>query len=228
MFFIRRGLGEPLHDANANTWPVSPDLTNYINLARDRVCLDTYATRVLPIITLNPFQERFSYPYVQQAVLTLPWLFNGSSNANPPPSRGIATVLGINAIQSSAYQPPLVRMPWTKFNARYRTGGPSNPGAFPEAFSAYGDNLNFYIATVVGTAIPAEIDCLYLPNPLVSLSDQENAISDPLTELVPLMAARWAMYYMDEQDTAAIFLGHYKVEKDAIMAALPAFDGFSE
>jgi hypothetical protein len=207
-----------LHDANAQIWPVSPDLVYYINLGRDRVALDTLATRILPIIALNANQERYVYSTVQTAALTL----------NPPPmSRAIATIYGINCIQSSAYQPPLKRRAWTEFNAEYRTGGPLQPGAFPDAWSQFGDNQTFYIAAVPGTPLTAEIDCTYLPINLVNTTDIETAIADPLSELVPLMAARWAMYYQDDFAAAEKFLAHYKMEKDEITAALPHFSGFN-
>ncbi|HTD17827.1 MAG TPA: hypothetical protein VK673_21770 [Chthoniobacterales bacterium] len=219
IFFTQR----LLHDAQAQTWPVSPDLINYVNLARDRVALDTAATRVLPIITLNALQERYSHAYVQQAVLNLAWQFNGTA----PASRGIGCVIGINCIQSTAYQPPLSRMAWTELNVRYRQGGPTTAGSFPEAWAPYADNQNFYIACVPGSTLTAEIDCQFLPNPLVNLTDNETAIADPLSDLVPLMAARWAMYYMDEQDTALVFWTHYLKERDELVAQLPGFAGFN-
>jgi hypothetical protein len=219
VFFVQR----LLHDAQAQTWPVSPDLISYINLARDRVALDTLATRCLPIITLNTQQERYSYATVQQAILTLDW----TSTGGPPPSRGVGAIMNVNCIQSTAYQPPLARMAWTELNVRYRQGGPTNPASFPEAWAPYSDNQNFYIACVPGSPLTAEIDCIYLPNPLVNLTDVETAIADPLSDIVALMAARWAMYYMDEQDTAMTFWAHYKLERDELVADLPSFSGFS-
>ena len=212
-----------LHDAQAQTWPVSPDLIQYINMARDRVALDTLATRVLPTITLNANQERYSHETVQNSILTMHWTASGGS----PPSRGVGAVVGINCVQSTAYQPPLARMAWTELNVRYRQGGPTVAGSFPEAWAPYGDNENFYIACPPGSTITAEIDCVYLPNYLVNLTDTEAAIADPLTELVPLMAARWALYYMDEQDTAETMWAHYRLERDELVADLPAFSGFS-
>jgi hypothetical protein len=213
-----------LHDAQAQTFPVTPDLTTYVNIARDRVALDTLATRVLPTITVNPFQERYNHAVVQQATLTLAWTATGG----PPPSRNIGAIMNLNYIQSTAYQPPLNRMAWTDFNLKFRQTGPEQPSAIPSAWAPYSDNQNFYIAPVVGTATQLEVDCIYLPLPLVNLNDAETAIADPLSELVPLMAARWAMYYMDEQDTAAAFWAHYKLERDELAATLPSFAGFSQ
>jgi hypothetical protein len=212
-----------LHDAQAQTWPVSPDLIFYINLARDRVALDTLATRVLPIIPLTAQQDRYTYPLVQNNILTMEWTFTGK----PPPSRGVGAIMNINCIQSTAYQPPLARMSWTEINVRYRQGGPTTPASFPEAWAPYGDNYTFYIECPPGSALDCEIDCVYLPNNLINLTDPETAINDPLSDLVPLMAARWAMYYMDEQDTAGAFWAHYLQERNELLAQLPGFAGFS-
>jgi hypothetical protein len=213
-----------LHDAQAQTWPVTPDLISYINKARDRLALDTLATRVLPIITVNAQQERYNYNYVQNAIGSLQWTYPGLS---APPSRGVGCVIGCNIIMSTAYQPPLKKMAWTELNLKYRQAGPTNPSAIPEAWAPYSDNQNFFIACVPGSTMTMEVDCIYLPNPLVNLTDSETAIADPLNELVSLLAARWAMYYMDERDTAAQFWAHYKLERDELVATLPAFDGYS-
>lgn len=220
IFFTQR----LLHDALAQTWPVSPDLIKYINLGRDSVALDTKATRILPIITLNALQERYSYGTVQAASANL---LNWTVTGTPPPSRSIGTIIGINCIQNASYQPPLTREAWTDFNVKYRQQGPLNPAAFPSAWADYEDGQNFYIGNVPGAPLTAEIDCIYMPLPLVNGTDQETAICDPLTELVPLMAARWAMYYQDEQDTAMAFWAHYKEERNDRTATLPPIGGFT-
>src|ERR1700722_8560865 len=88
-----------LHDAQAEIWPVTPDLVLYVNLARDRVALDTLATRVLPIITLTANVDRYLFSQVQQAILTL---------TNPTiPSRGVGAIYNVNCVQNTSYQPPL-------------------------------------------------------------------------------------------------------------------------
>lgn len=213
-----------LHDAQAQTWPVNPDLIKYINLGRDKVCYDTHCSRVLPIITLNPLQERYTYSYIQPAVLGLSgWLNTGGA----PASRGIATIIGINCIQNTAYQPPLKKLAWSELNVQYRQQGPLNPAAFPSVWADFEDGQNFYIANVPGSPLTAEIDCCYLPVALANLTDLETAIFDPLTTLVPLVASMWAMYYQDEQDTAMTFWAHYKEYRDQMMSGLPPFSGFT-
>ena len=207
-----------LHDADAQTWPVSPDLIDYVNIARDRVCLDTLITRCLPIITLNALQEKYLYSAVLQAAQML---------VPAIPVRSIGTVLNLNVIQSTAYQPPMTRKSWTDLNAGWRTQGPQNPAAFPEVWANYGVSQSFYIANVPGSPLSAEADCLYFPNLLVNLSDTETAIPDPIRQLVPLMAARWAFYYQDEIDIAERFLAHYKLEKQDMMESYPPFSGFN-
>ena len=208
-----------LHDAQGQIWPINPDLITYINIGRDRVALDCLATRILPIITIPALQERFLYSTVQTAALQL---------TNPTPSsRIIGAINGINIIQSSAYQPPLARMSWTELNAKYRAQGPLQPAAFPESWAPFGDNQTFYIASPSGSQLTAEIDCTYLPSNLVNTTDVETAIADPLSELVALQAARWAMYYQDDFGAAEKFMAHYKMEKVEIMEALPHFSGFT-
>ena len=193
-------------------------------MARDRVALDTHVTRVLPTITLNALQERYSHSVVQTATLALAnWTITGSA----PPSRNIGTILDINCVQNSAYQPPLKRLAWTDLNVQFRQQGPLQPAAFPSVWAPFEDGQNFYIANVCGSQLSAEIDAVYLPNALVNGGDLETAIADPVSELVPLMAARWAMYYQDELDTALQFWAHYKQEKQELMAYLPPFGGFT-
>ena len=207
-----------LHDAQQQTWPVSPDLIDYVNIARDRVCLDTLITRVLPIITLNPLQEKYLYSTILSAAQIL---------VPAEPVRSIATVINFNVIQSSAYQPPMSKKSWTDLNAGWRTQGPTNPAAFPEVWANYAVSKSLYIANVPGSPLTAEADCLYFPNLLINLTDPENAIPDPIRQLVPLMAARWAFYYQDEVDIAEKFYAHYTLEKNETMASYPPFSGFN-
>lgn len=181
--------------------------------------LDMMATRVLPVITLNVLQERYNYSVVQQAILNMSW----TSGGGPPPSRGVAAIMGMNCVQNNAYQPALEPLSFAELNVRYRQGGPLLPSAFPSAWAPYGDNQNFFIANVPGTPLTCEVDCTYLPNNLVSLTDTDTAIVDPLNECVAFMAARWAMYYQDDYAAAERFYVHYTQEKNEISSALPHF-----
>jgi hypothetical protein len=207
-----------LHDAQQQIWPVTPDLVLYCNLGRDRVALGTLATRILPVITLKISVDQYFYSQVQAAALTL---------ATAPPTRGIGVILGINCIQSTAYQPPLKKMAWTELNLKYRTGGPTNNAAFPDAWADYGDYKTFYVENSPGTNIQAEIDCKYLPTYLINLTDVEMAIPDPWTELVPFVAAAWASYYQDDMDSAMKFMAHYKMYKNDLAEDLPPFSGYN-
>lgn len=208
-----------LHDAQAQIWPISPDLTYYINLARDRTALDTLSTRVLvPNVALPALAEQVLHSNIlAQALL----------NPSPPPARVIVGVINFNMVQSGSYQPPMKRLAWTELNAQYRTGGPLNPAAFPEVWSPYQDLQRLFIANVPGQPITAEADALYLPNKLSAGTDPDLAILDPWSELVAMKAAAWAMYYQDDFQAAEKFNAHYVQERDDLAAAIQPFSGFN-
>ena len=200
-----------LRDSNKRFWTQDSDITKYVNLARDRVVVDTNATRVNAVIPVIQGQEAYSFQTVLTAVQTLPSL---------PPARNISTILNINFIQTTNLFIPLRRLAWSDFNRIFR----SNPyQAMPIAYSMQGLQTFFLGPTPPGPNYTAEIDCLYLPNNLVNATDAEIAIPDPLSELVPLMAARWATYYEQDKSRIDEFIIHYEMEKNMMLSQMPPF-----
>lgn len=208
-----------MHDAQAQIWPVSPDLIYYINLARDRAALDTLSTRVLvPNVTLAANVEQVLYSSIlAQALL----------NPSPPPARVIVGVLNFNVVQNTSYQPPMRRLAWTELNAAYRSSGPTNASSLPDAWSPFQDLQRLFLGNPPSSPLTAEIDALYLPNRLSQGTDQDMAILDPWSELVPLEAARWAAYYQDDFPAAEKFHAHYVTQRDELAAAIQPFSGFN-
>ncbi len=200
-----------LRDANKRFWKLDSDITKYVNLARDRVAIDTNATRVNATIALTQGQEAYSFSLVLAAVQSLP----GS-----PPARNILTILAINYIQTATFYMPLRRLAWSDFNRVFR----SNPfQGMCQAWSMQGLQTFFLGPTPPGTGYTAEIDCLYLPNNLTDPANVETAIPDPLSELVPLMAARWATYYEQDKSRLDEFIIHYEMEKNMMLSQMPPF-----
>lgn len=186
-------------------------LISCINRARDRVCVDTTCCRVTCPMTLNPGQETYTFTGdIFPNILTLP---------SPPAARAVGAVLNINYQWSSTYTPPIRAMAWSRFNDKYRSNLVIAPA---EAWAMYGQNALMIQPTVPQTAI-AFVDCVYLPTNLVDLTNAENSIPDPLTELVPLKAAYWATYYEQDKTRCAGYSADYDTEKDAMLAGLPPF-----
>jgi hypothetical protein len=137
-----------------------------------------------------------------------------------PPARNIATILNINFIQSTTLFRPLKRVAWSDLNRILR----SNPyQAMSQMWAMQGLQTFFIGPTAPGSGFFAEIDCIYLPNNLVNPTDIETALPDPIQELVPLMAARWATYYEQDKSRVDEFILHYEMEKNYMLAALPPF-----
>lgn len=198
-----------MRDANARVW-TDQDLTISVNLGRDRVVMDAVATRVKARITLLAAQEAYTFATVFTAI---------QSQSPLVQARGVAAILNINFNWSTAFNPPLKRMSWTDLNRVYR----SNPvNSFPEAWAMY-DLTSFYLQPTVPSTYTADVDCVYLPTLLVNPNDAEVAIIDPLTELVPLMAARWATYYEQDKARAEEYMAHYQVELVQMMNSMPPF-----
>jgi hypothetical protein len=198
-----------LRDAN-NRFFSSQFITICINAARDKVCVDTLATRTNPAVPIFPAQEAYTYAAIQAAVLT---------QSPAPPSRSVATVLNVNFNQTASLNPPLRRMAWSEFNRMFR----SNPQtSFPIAFADYGVAQSIYIAPLIPSiGYTIEVDCLYLPTKLVNTTDSDTVLPDPVTELVPFMAAFWATQYEQDATRATGFLSNYEVLKDYMLAGMP-------
>jgi hypothetical protein len=198
-----------LRDAN-NRFFTQQFLVVCINNARDKVCVDCVVSRTNPNLNINPGQEVYTYSAIQAAVL---------AQSPAPPSRSVAAVLNVNFNQTGSLSPPLRRMAWSDFNRIFR----SNPQtSFPLAFADYGAAQSIYIAPVpASTGYTLDVDCLYLPTKLVNPNDNDTLIPDPVTELVPFMAAFWATQYEQDATRATGFMANYEVLKNYMMAGMP-------
>lgn len=198
-----------LRDAN-NRFFTQQFLIVCINNARDKVCVDALVTRTNPNVPIYPNQEAYTYAAIQTAVLM---------QSPAPPSRQVVTVLNVNFNQTSSLNPPMRRMAWSEFNRMFR----SNPqNSFPIAFADYGVAQSIYIAPLIpSTGYTLNVDCIYLPTKLVNPTDNDTVIPDPVTELVPFMAAFWATQYEQDATRATGFMANYEVLKDYMMASMP-------
>jgi hypothetical protein len=198
-----------LRDANNRFFSVQ-FLTVCINNARDKVITDSLVTRTLPMISLVPGQESYTYQTILAAALT---------QTPTPAARQILTVLNVNFNQTSSLNPPLRRMAWSEFNRTFRVS-PLN--SFPLAWAQYDlANTIFIHPLIPGTGYTAEIDCVYLPIKMASTIDQETTIPDPLTELVPFYAAFFATQYEQDATRAQGFVSNYETMKDYMLASMP-------
>jgi hypothetical protein len=201
-----------LHDSQANTW-TDPDLFIYINLARDRVAIDTNCCRSLPVIALPTNQEVYTFKNDVFPVLLT------TTPAGVVP-RAIIAILNINFIVSGTTKYALSRKAWSQLNFEDRQG-PLQAGQ-SHCYAMF-DLTSFYLSPVPPSPYTAEVDCYWIPANLVNYTDTETAIPDPLTELVPLMAARWAEYYENSYNEVEEFRQAYEAEKAQMLASMPPF-----
>lgn len=198
-----------LRDSGKRIWS-DLDLTYAVNTARDRVVVDTIGLRASAPMTLFSGQEAYSFATVLAALQTIiPAL----------PVRGVSAVLNVNYVWSSTYQPPLVRFEWNAFNLRFRS---TLISSYPQAFAMYGQN-QFYVQPTTPSNQQMFVDALYVPTLMVNPTDVENALIDPITALVPLMAARFATYNEQDKSRVEEYMTHYEIEKNQILAAMPPF-----
>jgi len=140
--------------------------------------------------------------------------------ALPAPARNIMAVLGVNFIQTATLFIPLKRVAWSELNRALRC----NPfQGLPVAWAMQGLGEFFIAPLPPGPNYTIEVDCIYLPNNLKDSTDVETAIPDPLSELVPLMAARLASYYEQDKARRDDFIINYEMEKNMMLASMPPF-----
>lgn len=120
--------------------------------------------------------------------------------------QGIATfdVLNVNIYWGNTRY-PLLYKPWTQFNAELRYW--QNYVGQPVCFSVYGQQ-QIYISPIPDQVYTLEIDTVYLPAPLVNLSDVD-VINDPFWRPVAYWAAYKAKYKEQSYGEAEIFQQQY-------------------
>src|SRR5271156_4053363 len=167
-FYLRDALG---------TAYTQQDLIDSINQARADVITDTFCCRSLAEVYTVPNQDSYSFSLILAALVA-----NGIQAAN---------ILKINKIAifwSGTLVPALDYMEWGELQAIYRSF--RGYTFIPFVYSLYGLQT-FYVAPFPNAVYQMEIDCTYLPNLLVNLTDVETVIPPGLADytLIPFKAA---------------------------------------
>lgn len=182
-----------LHDANANFYS-NPELTDYINQARQRLVRDTGCLRTYQTSATVTNQEVYTFASLPNAAFTM-------------------DVLNINIIWGNS-RIPLRYMPWTQFNAELRFW--QNYIGRPIAFSMYGPT-SFYISPVPDQVYVMELDTVILPTPLVT-DAQVDEIPDPWTSPVAFYACYKAKFKEQSYGEAEIFKQEYTRQAQSVLA----------
>lgn len=182
-----------LHDANANFYS-NPELTDYINEARQRLVRDTGCLRTYQTSATVTNQEVYTFASLPNAAFTM-------------------DILNINIIWGNS-RIPLRYMPWTQFNAELRFW--QNYIGRPIAFSMYGPT-SFYISPVPDQVYAMELDTVILPTPLVT-DAQVDEIPDPWTAPVAFYACYKAKFKEQSYGEAEIFKQEYTRQAQSVLA----------
>jgi len=182
-----------LHDANANFYS-NPELTDYINEARQRLVRDTGCLRTYQTSATVTNQEVYTFSALPKAASTM-------------------DILNINIIWGNS-RIPLRYMPWTQFNAELRFW--QNYIGRPIAFSMYGPT-SFYISPVPDQVYAMELDTVILPTPLVT-DAQVDEIPDPWTAPVAFYACYKAKFKEQSYGEAEIFKQEYTRQAQSVLA----------
>lgn len=181
-----------LHDANANFW-TDPELTDYINDARNRLVRDTGVLRTIQTSATVTNQEIYTFSSLPQGVQTM-------------------DILNINLYWGNS-RVPMRYLPWTQFNAELRFW--QNYVGRPIAFSLYGPQ-QFYLAPVPDQVYVLEIDTVIEPTNLVNSTDVD-PIPDPWTGPVPFYAAYLAKFKEQSYGEAELFNQQYKNRVQSVL-----------
>ena len=182
-----------LHDANANFYS-NPELTDYINQARQRLVRDTGCLRTYQTSATVTNQEVYTFASLPNAAYTM-------------------DVININIIWGNS-RIPLRYMPWTQFNAELRFW--QNYIGRPIAYSMYGPT-SFYISPVPDQVYAMELDTVILPTPLVT-DAQVDEIPDPWTSPVAFYACYKAKFKEQSYGEAEIFKQEYTRQAQSVLA----------
>ena len=179
-----------LHDLSASFWTTT-QLTNYINLARNRVAQDSKCLRQL--ITGIPLQQGVE----SYAIATI--------QASYAPTIAIIDVMGIDVYQASNTRWSLDYMPWTQFNAVYRSNVSTQ--STPECYTRMGA-LQVYFGAIPDQAYLTDWCVAINPAPLTSDATPE-PIPPPFQDCVQFFAAYMAKFQEQAMGEAAIFEKEY-------------------
>ena len=177
-----------LHDPLAQNWTTA-QLTNYINLARNRVAQDTKCLRqVMTGYSLTALQEQ--YQIANLPVAYAPYIID---------------VMGIDVYWTTTVRQSLYYFPWTQFNVRYR--GWTQIQNTPEAFTRMGA-LSVYFGPMPDQAYVTDWILAINPNPLVTDATPEQ-IPVPFQDPIQFFAAYMAKFQEQAMGEAQIFFNEY-------------------
>lgn len=202
-----------LHDVNAVTFS-DAQIINCINLARDEIISDLSTPQAIVSINLVSGQFAYSWSLILTAV----------TNAGFP-ARSVQSILGVNFFQSPTLGVPLEPLPWSVFNMRYRlTPTPALPDAYSVPDTG-GMNSSLYIGPPPSAGTwTAEVRCCWLGNALANYTDAENVVPSPIAEsLVPILAAKWAWSFNNDEDMANKFQAKYEMLLAKMAGNMPPF-----
>ena len=176
-----------LHDSGVTGGTKFDDtfLIYTINQARANLVYLSRSTRSWTTINLSQGKEWYSFAQVLQALQA-----TGDEFASPVPAKQVLTILNLTIqYSSSPLRIALEYLPWTTFNAIYRAFPIQ---IYPTIWSMYGYQ-QFIVAPIPSQTYILEVDCLWLPTDLVNYTDPENALPQPWSDAVPIVAAYWAL-----------------------------------
>jgi hypothetical protein len=181
-----------LHDLSGSMWPL-PELTDYINEARNRVAQDTKCLRqVFTGVNLPTGQETYN---PQAAIATATNFTAGDT---------VIDVLGISIyVNNTRYK--MQYMAYTQFDARLRYW--VSYQQWPCVFSRVGANT-IYVGPIPNQAYVSDWDCAVQPAPLALSTDPET-IPAPFLEPVQYWAAYKAKFKEQSLGECAIFEAQY-------------------
>lgn len=173
-----------LHDTSGQFF-TTPQLTEYINDARDKVALDSMCVRMLQAFTLIASQEAYNFSSFPQGTSTI-------------------GVLGMNVIFGSLKY-PAANVSWSYLSARTRAY--VGYTQMPVMFAIYGEN-QIVVGPRPDQAYPVELDTSVLPTDLVDNTTVEQ-IPVNWTVAVAYYAAYLAKQYQQMWAEADSFRNDY-------------------
>ena len=183
-----------IHDVSANYW-TDLELTDYINLARNRVAMDTGITRSLQQFSLVVGTTSYNFSLLPQGDNTMEVL-------------GATLTWGNMLI-------PLRRLSFTEsFGLRSFTGMLQRPVALVN----YGQG-GFMVFPAPDQAYVINLDTILSPTPLTTAAPADTQINYPYDELVTYMAARQAKIEMQDYPAAESFQQLYDARMTGILGS---------
>ena len=202
-----------LHDVNAVTFS-DAQLINVINLSRDQIISDTSTPQAIVSINLVASQFAYAFTAILTAVTTAGF-----------PARAVQSILGVNFFQSPTLGVPLEPVPWSIFNQRFRlVPTPSLPDSYSIPDAGGMNSSLYFVRPPSSSCWTADVRCCWLGYALANYTDTENVIPSPMAEsLVPMLAAKWAWSFNNDEEMADKYEAKYERLILKIAGNMPPF-----